>query len=223
MARKKKDEDAAETPVIEKADAVADLISTATDETDSGAVESSDDAAVDALDAARNEPEAAAETQTEKPKRGRPAGSQTRKEKPQTDVAEIPKTKKGLQDYAAKLKAERDAARAAAEAKKTEIDTEAVSRLAAALAAGGQMVGHFMASRKGPHWKLQPNESEALGMAWATCLAPYADTIGATLPWVIAVGVTYNVFAGRVAIDQAAEAEAMPVVPDGDKRQEAIR
>lgn len=214
--RKKRDESAqAETPAV--ADAVADLISTATDETDSGAVESSDDAAVDALDAARSEPEPAAEAQAEKPKRGRPAGSGTKREKPQTDVAEIPKTKKGLQDYAAKLKAERDAARAAAEAKKAEIDTEAVSRLAAALAAGGQMVGHFMAKRRGGHWKLGAEESEALGASWAICLAPYADTIGSTLPWLVAIGVTYNIFAGRVAIDQAAEAEAAEAEAAKDK------
>lgn len=212
-------------------DSVAELISTATDAKGDGVDSAPDqtESAVDALDAARGEPEqqstttatepATETTQTEKPRRGRPAGARNKDRAttaPGTDVAEVmPKTKKELQDYAGKLRAERDTARAQNEAKKTALDAEAVGRLAAALSAGGQMVGSFMASRRGEHWRLKPEESEALGAAWATCLAPYADAIGTSLPWVIAIGVTYNVFAGRVAVDRAAVAEAEARDPQG--------
>lgn len=217
MARKRKPA-GDEAPAVENedvvtidntADVASDLIAVAIDETDEVTSNGEHEAAIDALDAARvpdEAPEAA--SGTAKRGRGRPAGSRAKPRAASSAVAELPKTKQGLREYAEQLQRERDEARAAAEARKADVDADAINRLAMSLAAGGQMVGEFMAGRRGPHWRLTKSESDTMGAAWATCLAPYADSLSESLPWVVALGVTFTIFKQRVDIDRAAVAEA---------------
>ncbi len=89
--------------------------------------------------------------------------------------------------------------------------TEAIGRLAAALATAGKLATNLVAHRRGAHWRLTEEEAESLGQAWAVCLAPYADQLADWMPWGIAIGLTYQVVDRRLQQDKMALAEPAEV------------
>ena len=153
---------------------------------------------LDSIRPAHEEAPAINDAPADAPKRrGRKPGSPNRP----VENGALPKTKRGAIEYAEQMRRERDAAREKLNAEKITADATAIERLTLALSAGGKMLGEIMASRRGAHWRLSEPESTAFGSAWAICLAPYADTLGESVPWIVALGVTYNIFAERIAAD----------------------
>lgn len=165
------------------------------------------EAATDALDSAReletpsNLTVESGSAETRKRRRrsdaGRPRGNSVSVD----DNADLPRTKRGALEALAAARAERDAARGEVSKLAAKNHEDAVNQLAMSIAVAGDLACTFMASRRGSHWKLAEDESKTFGNAWATCLAPYAETLAKAVPWVIAVGVTAGLFKTRIDID----------------------
>ncbi len=99
------------------------------------------------------------------------------------------------------------------------IPLEALEKIATdALGRTLGVVSDVGARMRGEHWRLKPEERDALAGAWAPILAPYLVNAGAWLPWVAALSVTGSIVWPRVERDmqlqKMAQAEPLSVSVD---------
>jgi hypothetical protein len=103
-------------------------------------------------------------------------------------------------------------------ARLAEQEAEAKGHLTLALTLSSAL----MATARGEHWKLSPEEVEALSSAWAPIYAPYVHLTGRYIPWAGALLTSYQVLAPRVARERElaklreAESLASVTVPRAD-------
>jgi hypothetical protein len=76
-----------------------------------------------------------------------------------------------------------------------------MERAKLALSTTFHAVGSLVSARRGQHWELSREECDTVGAAWAAALAPYLPKIGAAVPWVSAVIITWTVVGPRVETD----------------------
>lgn len=93
---------------------------------------------------------------------------------------------------------------------------EDMKRATDALAMTFAAVGAILADRRGEHWRMKDEECQTLAGPWAAVLAPYLPRVGAAMPLVSALVITWTVVQPRITEDrrQAARraAEAGPAL-----------
>lgn len=187
MARQAKEPEAVETPPadaggdspsVNPADALAGSILDSSPPDPSGAVADLDGPPVDP--GAEAAPEGApAPKRSHKAKGGRPKGAKTRGGKYRTRA-----------DILRELEALQAAQPSDPDAPPRDPEKDAAQAVEGMFLVFSQAIG-------GTAWApLAVNEKEAkqLGDVWAPCLAPYMSTVGDSLPWLVAVGATAQIF-----------------------------
>jgi len=81
------------------------------------------------------------------------------------------------------------------------VTPEDLARTKAAFALTFGALGTVAAGMRGEHWRLQQEECDKLGEAWAAVVAPFLPRVGPAVPIVAAVIVTAGVFAPRIQED----------------------
>lgn len=199
------------TPVVAPVDdapSVTDLISLAASDAQT---DTNSGAAVAAIDAARVENATAQQTTTRR-RRGRPSNTErlaagTAATAPLTGevkalVAPAPKTKGEALKRVAELEAQLQQANAEKQAIAARGDSEAIKQLGATISMAVSIGSQFVAAARGSHWEIPEKDAKPVGEAWAIVAAPYASQIEQKLPWAMAILMTWQVIAPRLAVDK---------------------
>jgi hypothetical protein len=89
------------------------------------------------------------------------------------------------------------------EAPPSGVTPEDLERCQLALTTTFDIAGKVLAKKRGAHWLLDKEETEALGQVWTAALAPYLPKIGAAVPWATALVVTATMILPRLEADRA--------------------
>lgn len=120
-------------------------------------------------------------------RRGRPAGSTTKKE-PAKRKSEVVADNERLQAELAALR--------------SRTDTDKISELAKSIEMATYLAFGWAGEIRGPHWGIQESEAKDIGASGAVAMAPHADWINEKLPWFVFAGTLGKALFDRVKEDR---------------------